>query len=152
VADLVQMISGVHQQPISTQEAIYHFQLTLATLKNKSITNCAKTHHKFSHYGFFGSRANHVSGRAEFIDNCTIKITDFTYDDGGPEVYLYGAVDHQYSESNAFAMGQEISGIDYNNNEIILRITDNKILDNITGMSMCCLDFNANFDQVTFTP
>ena len=44
VADLVQMSGGVHQQLISTQEATYHVQLTLATLKNQNITNCAKTH------------------------------------------------------------------------------------------------------------
>jgi hypothetical protein len=152
VAGLVQMSGGVYQQLISTEEAVYHFQVTIAALKNQSITNCAKTHSKLGHYGFFDSRAHNVSGRAEFIDDCTIKITEFNYDGGGPEVYFYGAVDHMYSEDAAFAIGQKINGIVYNNNEVILRIPDNKTLDDITGISVWCADFDANFGQVTFTP
>jgi hypothetical protein len=152
VADLVQMSGGVYQQLISTEDAVYHFQVTLAALMDQSITNCPKTHSKVGYYGFFETIAHNVSGRAEFLDDCTIKITHFNYDGGGPEVYFYGGVDHNYSESDAFAMGQKISGIVYNNNEIILRIPDNKTLDDITGMSVWCVDFAANFGQVTFTP
>jgi hypothetical protein len=152
VADLVQMSGGVHQQLISTEDAIYHFQMTLAALNNQTITNCTKTHSKVGYYGFFDSSSHNVSGRAEFIDNCTIKITEFNYDGGGPEVYFYGAVDHKYNESGAFAMGQKINGIVYNNDEIILRIPNNKTLDDITGISVWCVEFQANFGQVTFTP
>jgi hypothetical protein len=152
VADLVQMSGGVYQQLISTEDAVYHFQMTLAALNNQSITNCAKTHSKVGYYGSFESLAHNVSGRAEFIDDCTIKITEFNYDGGGPEVYFYGAIDHKYIESGAFAIGQKINGIVYNNDEVILRIPDNKTLDDITGISVWCADFNANFGQVTFTP
>jgi hypothetical protein len=152
VADLVQMSGGVHQQLISTEDAIYHFQMTLAALNNQTITNCAKTHDKVGYYGSFDSRAHNVSGRAEFIDDCTIRITDFNYDGGGPEVFFYGAVDHKYSENSAFAIGQKINGVVYNNAEIILRIPNNKTLDDITGISVWCVDFDANFGQVTFTP
>lgn len=152
VADLVQMSGGVNQQLISTEDAIYHFQMTLADLNNQSLTNCAKTHSKIGYYGFFDSRAHNVSGRAEFIDDCTIQITEFNYDGGGPEVFFYGAIDDKYAESEAFAIGQKINGIVFNNDEIILRIPNNKTLDDITGISVWCVDFNANFGQVTFTP
>jgi len=152
VSDLVQMSGGVHQQLVSTEDAIYHFQITLATLSNQSITNCPKTHSKVGHYGSFETIAHNVSGRAEFIDDCTIRITEFSYDGGGPEVYFYGAVDHKYAESDAFAIGQKINGIVYNNDEVILRIPNDKTLDDITGVSVWCSDFNANFGQVTFTP
>jgi len=152
VTDLVQMSGGVHQQLISTEDAIYHFQMTLATLSNQSITNCAKTHSKVGYNGFFDSISHNVSGRAEFLDDCTIKITEFSYDGGGPEVYFYGAVDHKYAENGAFAIGQKINGIVYNNDEVILRIPNDKTLDDITGISVWCADFNANFGQVTFTP
>jgi hypothetical protein len=152
VADLVQMSGGVHQQLISTEDAVYHFQVTLAALMDQSITNCPKTHSKVGYYGFFETKAHNVSGRAEFLDDCTIKITDFNYDGEGPEVYFYGAINHNYSGINAFAIGQKINGIAYNNAEIIIRIPDNKTLDDITGISVWCVDFDANFGQVTFTP
>jgi len=152
VADLVLRSGGVYQQLISTEDAVYHFQSTLADLKNQGIENCAKTHSKVGYYGFFDTRAHNVSGRAEFIDDCTIRITEFSYDGGGPEVYFYGALDHKYDESDAFAIGQKINGIVYNNDEIILRIPNNKTLDDITGISVWCSDFDANFGQVTFTP
>jgi hypothetical protein len=152
VADLIQMSGGVNQQLISTEDAIYHFQITLAALTDQSITNCPKTHSKVGYYGFFETLAHNVSGRAEFIDDCTIKITDFNYDGGGPEVFFYGAIDHEYSASDAFAIGQKINGVAYNNAEIIIRLPDNKTLDDLTGISVWCVDFDANFGQVTFTP
>jgi len=152
VADLVQMSGGIHQQLISTEDAIYHFQVTIAALMDQSISNCPKTHGKVGYYGFFETIEHNVSGRAEFLDDCTIKITDFNYDGEGPDVYFYGAKDHNYSGVNAFAIGQKINGVVYNNEEIILRIPDNKTLDDITGISVWCVDFDANFGQVTFTP
>jgi len=152
VASLVQMSGGVNQQLISTADAIYHFQVTLASLKDQSINNCPKTHSKVGFYGFFDTRAHNVSGRAEFIDDCTIRITEFSYDGGGPEVYFYGAIDHKYSENSAFAIGQKINGIVYNNDEIILRIPEHTTLDDFTGISVWCSDFRKSFGQVTFTP
>jgi hypothetical protein len=152
VSGLVQGSGGVHQQLISAEDAVYHFQMTLTALSEQSTKNCAKTHSKIGYYGSFETLAHNVSGRAEFIDDCTIKITEFNYDGEGPEVYFYGAIDHDYSGTNAFAIGRKINGVAYNNAEIIIRLPDNKTLDDLTGISVWCVDFDVNFGQVTFTP
>ena len=152
VSGLIQGSGGVHQQLISAEDAIYHFQMTLAALSEQNTTNCAKTHSKVGYYGSFETLAHNVSGRAEFIDDCTIKITEFNYDGEGPDVYFYGAIDHKYTEVDAFAIGQKINGAAYNNAEIIIRIPDNKTLDELTGISVWCVDFDVSFGQLTFTP
>ncbi|GLX78757.1 hypothetical protein tinsulaeT_20970 [Thalassotalea insulae] len=152
VIDLVFDNGGFHQMLISAEMAVYHFQQTLAELNDQGISNCDKTHPMVGYYGYFETFAHNVSGRAEIMDDCTIKVTEFSYDGGGPEVYFYAAIDHQYSEAEAFPISQAINGMPFNNDEMILRLPNGKTLDDLNGISVWCVDFNANFGQVTFTP
>ncbi len=93
-----------------------------------------------------------MSGRAKIIDDCTIKITGFNYDGGGPDVILYGAIDHDYEGTNAFLIGQHLHGIVYHNAEFIVRLPNSKSLDDLNTMSVWCVDFNADSGNVEFTP
>lgn len=150
--DFIMESGGVYQQLISEEMAVYHFQQTLTTLNEQGIANCEKTHDSIGYYGYFITLAHNVSGRAEIIDDCTIKITEFNYDGGGPEVFFYGAIDHDYESSNAFSIGQKLNGTVFENDEFIIRLPNNKTLDDLNTMSVWCVDFNANFGQVEFSP
>lgn len=152
VTELIAMSGSVNLQLISAQSAIDHFQLTLNQISNENITTCEKTHSMVGYTGFFETFHHNVAGKATIIDDCTIEITQFDYDGGGPEVYFYGAIDHNYDDPSAFAIGQKLSGQEYNNTEISIKLPQNKTLDDLTGLSVWCVDFNANFGQVTFTP
>ncbi|XQW84911.1 DM13 domain-containing protein [Thalassotalea piscium] len=152
VALLVAGSGSIYQALITEQDALYHFQETLDGLTQQTSNNCGSTHSKVGYTGYFESFAHNVSGRAEIINDCTIKITEFSYDGGGPEVYIYAAKNHDYQSDLAFPISQKINGKAYINAEITVRLPSSKSLDDLTGLSVWCVDFAANFGQVNFTP
>ena len=151
-AELVGQSGAANQELISATMAIEHFQLTLSQISNNNLTTCTTTHEKVGHSGFFNTFAHNVSGKATIIDDCTIEITQFSYDGGGPDVYFYGAKNHQYANEEAFPIGQQINGKTFDNASIIIKLPQNKSLDDLSGLSVWCVDFAANFGQMEFTP
>lgn len=152
VTELVSQSGAANQELISATMAIEHFQLTLSQISNNNLTTCTTTHEKVGHSGFFNTFAHNVSGKATIIDDCTIEITQFSYDGGGPDVYFYGAKNHQYANEEAFPIGQQINGKTFDNASIIIKLPQNKSLDDLSGISVWCVDFAANFGQMEFTP
>jgi len=152
VATLVSTSGGANSQLIDTVTAIDHFQMSLADWDLPYRKGCEKTHDKVGHSGTFETFQHNVSGKATIIDNCTIEISQFDYDGGGPDVYFYGAINHDYTGNSAFAIGDNINGTVYNNATILLTLPSNKTLDDLNGLSVWCQDVNVNFGQVTFTP
>lgn len=152
VNSLVLNSGALNTQLLTADDAIYHFQQTLNSISGEMMTGCTKTHEKVGHSGFFSTYAHNVAGKAEIIDDCTIKISQFSYDGDGPDVFFYGAIDHAYSSDAAFVLGNQLNGTVYNNEEIILTLPDGKTLDDLTGLSVWCVDFAANFGDMTFSP
>ena len=152
VADLVSKSGAVNQELISATMAIDHFKLTLNEIGQSNLSSCTKEHEKIGHTGFFSTFAHNVSGKATVIDDCTIEISQFSYDGGGPDVYFYGAIDHEYTSVDAFPMGQKLDGKTYDNARIFIKLPQNKSLDDLNGLSVWCTEFQANFGQVEFTP
>jgi hypothetical protein len=152
VIDLVSKSGAVNQELISATMAINHFKLTLNEIGQNNLSSCTKEHEKIGHTGFFSTFAHNVSGKATIIDDCTIEISQFSYDGGGPDVYFYGAIDHEYTSVDAFPMGQKLNGKIYDNARILIKLPQNKSLDDLNGLSVWCTEFQANFGQVEFTP
>ncbi|GAW94962.1 MULTISPECIES: DM13 domain-containing protein [Colwellia] len=152
VAELVSQSGGVYQTLIPASMAIEHFQLTLNQISDNNVASCSKEHDKVGHSGFFNTFAHNVSGKATIIDDCTIEITQFSYDGGGPDVYIYGATKHLYAGNEAFSIGNRLNGQVFDNASFIIKLPRNKTLDDLTGLSVWCADFNANFGQMEFTP
>ena len=151
VADFILQSGNANQQLIATQTALTHFQNTLNDISNNA-ENCTAEHSMVGYSGYFNTFAHNVSGKATIIDDCTIEISEFNYDGGGPEVFFYGAIDHQYASENAFAIGQKLNGQVYENATITIKLPANKTLDNLNGLSVWCIDFAANFGEMEFTP
>jgi len=143
---------GFYQQLVSSEMAVYHFEQTLAELNNQEIVNCDSTHSSVGNYGYFDTLAHGVSGRAEIIDNCTIKVTEFYYDGRGPQVNFYVAQNHDYASEDAFAISREINGPSYENAEFTLRLPNGKTLDDFNTLSVWCVEFSASFGELVFTP
>jgi len=152
VADLVSMSNGYYAQLISVEQAVYHFQLSLENLNGQTMAACEKTHAKIGYNGLFSTLAHNVAGQATIIDDCTIEISNFDYDGGGPEVYFYGAKDHQYGSNEAFAFSLKLNGVVHQNETLTIRLPDNKTLDDLTGISVWCVEFGADFGNMEFTP
>ena len=151
VAELVVNSGGPHLALVSADAALAHFQQTLTELDITTVSGCTSTHAMVGFTGDFQTHAHNVSGHAKIVDDCTIEITNFDYDGGGPAVYFYGALNGQYSSNSAFVIGDQLNGQVYDNATITLQLPQGKTLDNLNGLSVWCADFNANFGDVTFT-
>lgn len=152
VASFIAGGNQLNKQLITADDAIYHFQLTLNEMNGESMNDCASTHVKVGQTGFFSTFAHNVAGKAEIIDNCTIEITEFSYDGGGPDVYFYAANEGAYDSEGAFSMGRRLNGTIHEDGVFTLKLPNNKTLDDLNGISVWCVDFSANFGDLTFTP
>lgn len=142
---LLSSSSGIHQLLIPSEDAIYHFLQSLQALDITNLESCDATHEMIGYTGSFQTYAHNVSGNARIVDDCTIEITNFTYDGLGPEVYFYGGIDHNYSTNNGIKISARINGKEYNNEKIIVRLPQGVTFEQLNGISVWCVDFQANF-------
>ncbi|WP_144207985.1 DM13 domain-containing protein [Shewanella donghaensis] len=149
--EVIQSSQLTNKTFVTADDAIYHFQQTLMTIDDGSASTCTKTHAKIGWTGMFETFAHNVSGKATIVDDCTIVIEQFDYDGLGPDVYFYGAIANDYVGSSAFSMGNKLNGQSYANAQLTIKLPKSMTMDDLTGMSVWCVDFNANFGQVTFT-
>ena len=91
-----------------------------------------------------------VAGTVLIKDDCTIEVSDFFYDGGGPSVYFYGGQNLNYIGANAFSIGPLLSGTAWEGDTITLAIPEGKTLDDFDSISVWCFDFNANFGDAFF--
>lgn len=136
---------------ISADQALYHFRETLGLIDSNPPAECGNDHPMVGATGTFQTLAHQVMGDARIVDNCTIEISNFTYDGGGPDVFLYGAVDHDYAGSTGFKMGSQLNGKAYMNEAITVTLPDNKTLDSLNTISVWCVDFNADFGNLVLS-
>ena len=148
VATLVANGGGPLVELISEEQAINHLQ---STINNMQGVGCGDDHSKVGFSGEFSTLAHSVSGVATIIDNCTIQITEFNYDGGGPQVYFYAANNFMFDGDSAFAISGTINGQNYSNRTLTYNLPDNKTLDDFDTLSVWCSDFNANFGELMFT-
>lgn len=139
---------GVNLQAIDAVTAQTHFQETLA---DNNLTGCASSHEKVGQTGYFDSFQHGVSGLATIIDDCTIQISEFNYDGGGPLVYVYAGTDHDYNASSAFIVSELLTGSVFVDGALTLTLPIDKTLDDLTGLSVWCVDFSVDFGNLTFT-
>jgi len=149
--DIIELTDLPNKSLITADDAIYHFQQTLASISDGSASSCGKTHAKIGWSGTFETLAHNVSGKATIVDDCTIVVEQFDYDGEGPIVYFYGAIAHDYASDSAFRIGNQLNGRSYSNDEITLKLPQGTTLDDLSGMSVWCVDFDVSFGNVEFT-
>jgi len=152
VNELIANSGVVFMELISADEAVYHFQQTLDSLDQDGISTCPQTHPMVGYTGTFQTKSHNVAGTATIIDDCTIHVTNFDYDGGGPAVYFYAATDFQFDGADAFAVSNDISGPEYENYEFVLTLPSNKTLDDLNTLSVWCVQVGVDFGSLEFTP
>ena len=96
------------------------------------------------------SRAHSVSGTARVVDDCTIEISNFSYDGGGlADVFVYGGVGGNYF-SNGFAIGDNLFGRSFNNQTLTISLADESVLDRFNGISIWCVRASISFGDGIF--
>jgi len=148
VQSLVQNSGGALTSLVSAEQATAHFTQTLA---GDTGSGCTSNHSRVGHTGEFITFSHDVSGIATIIDDCTIEITQFTYDGGGPQVYFYGGIDKVFNDESAFEIGDLLTNNVFDNDTLTITLPEGRTLDDLNSLSVWCVRFNANFGSLYFT-
>jgi Electron transfer DM13 len=109
---------------------------------------CAKTSTKIGQVATLSTRSHNVKGQAKIVDDCTIEISNFSYDGGGlSKVFVYGAKGGNYVAG--FPIGTNLKGTVFSNQTLRVTLQAGD-LDKLDGISIWCADANANFGDGTF--
>jgi len=111
--------------------------------------NCSAEHPYVGRSVELSNLAHGVSGTVTVINDCSLEVTGFNYDGGGPNVFFYAALDKAYA-SDSFIIGPQLNGRRWVNETILLPIPEGKSLDEFNSLSVWCIDFNANFGDAFF--
>ncbi|WP_185962636.1 DM13 domain-containing protein [Thalassomonas sp. M1454] len=142
--------AGVYQSLISAEQAKYHLQMTLGLMAEEMPSECTSVNSKVGYSGSFQTLAHNVAGDAVINDDCTITISNFYYDGGGPDVFVYTGVNGDFA--NGYKISEQLNGREYNGETLTLKLPEGLSLDDFTGLSIWCVDFNADFGNLEFTP
>lgn len=97
------------------------------------------------------TRAHGVAGQVLIKDNCTLEVTSFSYDGGGPTVLFYGGKDGKFgSDDGGFAIGEKLNGTVYNNATLTVTLESTDALDKMNSISVWCADFDVSFGDGQF--
>lgn len=119
-----------------------------ATQPPAQIAACSKTSAKIGQIANLSTRSHNVKGQAKVIDDCTLEISNFSYDGGGlSKVFVYGGKGGNYAAG--FAIGPNLKGTVFNNQTLRVTLQAGD-LDKLDGISIWCTDANANFGDGTF--
>lgn len=91
-----------------------------------------------------------VGGTAEIVDNCTVRITNFTFDGSGLDVRIYGASGGNYADG--FVMSGDLKrDTPYDAETITATLPAGHSLDELDGVSVWCVDAAVDFGSGTFS-
>ncbi|MDN4503624.1 DM13 domain-containing protein [Alteromonadaceae bacterium BrNp21-10] len=146
VDTLVANGSNTNTMLISAESAVNHLMITLENGMPPT-TGCGTDHAKVGYSGELATLAHNVAGTVTVVNNCTLEVSMFNYDGGGPLVYFYGSTDHGYNSDAAFAMGNLLNGRVYQQETLMINLPAGKTLDDFNSLSVWCADFNVSFGQ-----
>ncbi|WP_133471912.1 DM13 domain-containing protein [Paraglaciecola marina] len=146
VEDLVANAGAVNTSLISEQDAIEHLNLALGNMA--TTRGCTADSTKIGYTGTFSTLAHSVSGKATVIDDCTLEITQFNFDGAAPNVRFYGGINGNFTDSEAFAIGERLDGRSYTNETILLELPEGKFVDDLDSVSVWCVAFSADFGNL----
>jgi mono/diheme cytochrome c family protein len=113
------------------------------------LRECDSTHAKVGQVAVLSTLAHSVSGTAEIIDDCTIRVDDFVYDGGGIDVRFYSGLGGNYVDG--FPMSEDLlrpGG--YNGETVYAQLPDTRTLDELDGISVWCVDVATSFGDGIF--
>ncbi|MEZ4287740.1 MAG: DM13 domain-containing protein [Polyangiales bacterium] len=117
---------------------------------------CTNVDPKVGQTAELSTLAHGVSGTATIVDDCTIRLDNFNYDGGGPNVQVYAGPQNGSSGSfeppDGFAISENINGRSYESETLFITLPGGITLDDFNCVSIWCSDFNANFGEGCFMP
>lgn len=120
-------------------------------LPTGELRECASTHAKVGQKATLLGAFHDVGGVATIVDDCTIRIDDFTFDATGINVQIYGGEGEDYARG--FSMSGDIRrATAYAGESIMVQLPENLTLDDLDGLSVWCVPAGVSFGDGLFAP
>ena len=111
-----------------------------------SDTGCTSTSPKIGQTATLSTLFHQVRGTATIIDDCTIDLSNFSFDGGGIDVRIYVGNNGQFLEAaGGFAISEDLVGIAYNDNSLRLTLPAGRSLDDFNSISVWCVAVGVSF-------
>lgn len=122
---------------------------TSSTSATSAPAGCPDTDPRVGWRATFATHHHGVAGTAEIRDDCTIVVSDFTYDGTGLDVRFYGGKDGDYA--GGFALSDDLlrpGG--YSGETLVLTLPEDRTLGDLDGLSVWCVDVGIDFGSGLF--
>jgi len=139
VANLVST-SGATQTVLTNAEMAQNNLLT-------SLSGCTKNHSTIGQTATLTTRSHGVAGKATIINDCTIKMTNFSFDGGGLDVLFYGGINGNYK--SGIPLGEQLLGKKFNQATYLISLRKGD-LDKLNSLSVWCVDVDVSFGDGSF--
>ena len=110
--------------------------------------DCGSTHPKIGQTATLSTISHNVSGVATIVDDCTIRLDNFSFDGGGIDIRVYGG--NGDFRNTGFSMGGNLLNQVFNNGTLVVKLPENRTLDDIDRISIWCVPVRASFGDGVF--
>jgi len=149
VVNLIANSGSVTTELISSADAAAHFEQTLNE-NGLGDSGCTSDHPAVGRTAEFQTFSHEVVGTVEVVDDCTLEVTAFGYDGGGPNVFFYTGFDGNFFGAVAQITGPRLDGQIYRNDRFTLPLPPGLSLDDVNSLSVWCIEFTASFGTAVF--
>ena len=120
-------------------------------INNANNRTCDATHSRVGESLTLQTRFHDVAGTATVIDDCTIEVTNFTYDGTGIDVRFYNGVGSPPDYNAGVPLsGDLIRSGGYDNETFTITLPEAVTLDDVDGLSVWCVDVAVSFGDGAF--
>ena len=111
---------------------------------------CPSTHPKVGQTTVLSRQAHGVSGKARIVDDCTVELTEFTYDGGGINVRIYGGRGGDYDAGFSMSEADLRRPTPYDGETVYAQLPAGRTLDDLDGVSVWCVAVGFRFGDGLF--
>lgn len=116
------------------------------------VSGCSKSHPRIGWKADLGINTGEgqVSGFVTMVDDCTLELTDFSYDGNGILVKVFGSKDKSFRPG--FEIGPDLFGRKFKKATLRVTLPAGKTLDDLDWVAIWCVKARANFGSGPFLP
>jgi len=114
-----------------------------------AITGCGSDHIAVGAVAILETHFHDVAGTATIIDDCTVEITDFTFDGAGLDVRAVLSDDPEFSSFDIISEDLRDDG-PYDGTTLTLSLREGMTLDSMYYLSIWCVPAGASFGDGMF--
>lgn len=113
---------------------------------NPGDTGCTLGHAKVGQTATFAPGFHNVQGTAVVIDDCTIDLTNFSFDGGGIDVRVYvGSDGFFHASQGGFEISGDLVGTVFSGSTLRLTLPEGRSLDDFDSISIWCVAVGISF-------